>query len=54
MADLVKLAKKDARMILHHVTEDGAHLYFIQDAGLTYVYEVPGDAPKATATLSEA
>jgi len=48
--DLVKLAQKDGRMILHQEVAPQSHLYFIQDGAVTYQYMVTeeGSASKET------
>ncbi len=38
IADLAKLAEREGRMMLHQA-DGGAHRYFVQDNGLTYLYQ---------------
>ena len=45
--DLVKLAQRDDRMILHQELEPQSHLYFIQDGAVTYQYMVAEEGPAA-------
>lgn len=54
ITDLVKLAKKDSRMILHQVAPDGTHVYFIQDADVTYLYVGETVPARSSQALSEA
>ena len=48
MTDLVKLAKKDARMIMHGHRDSRSHVYFVQVEGLTYLYEIPASSSALT------
>jgi hypothetical protein len=47
IADLAKLAEREGRMILHQA--DGGHRYFLQDNGVTYLYQPAMSAGLAAA-----
>lgn len=42
IADLMRLAKKDNRMVLDRLMPDGTHVYSVTDGGLTYLFVTDG------------
>lgn len=48
--DLVKLAQRDGRMILHQQLAPHSDLYFIQDGAVTYQYMVTDGGSAAEET----
>lgn len=52
--DLVRLANKDSRVILHQVQGDGSDAYFVQDGALTYLYVSPAGSVHAGTAVQEA
>ena len=47
MQDLVRLAQRDNRIILHQELERGSHRYFVPDGTVTYEYRVTEPAEEA-------
>ncbi len=45
ISDLVRLARRDAGVILHEVGKPGSDLYFVDEGTISYEYEVASPAP---------
>ena len=45
ITDLVRLARRDAGVILHEVGKPGSDLYFVDEGTISYEYEVASPAP---------
>jgi hypothetical protein len=52
--DLIRLANRDSRMVMHQAKGDGSNVYFIQDGTLTYLYVSPGGPVKPQTAAQEA